>query len=75
MLGGAFSPALFAPSLLALLPAPLLLVAVGLPSVAPPDLALLPLDGLGAVVSAKLRLQHHHTRPDGVTLPTGLVTL
>lgn len=75
MLGGDLSSALFAPPLFALLLASFLLVAVGLSSVALPDLALLPLDGFRAGVSSKLRLQLHHACPDRVTLPTRLIAL
>lgn len=75
MLGSDLSSALFAPPLFSLLFAPSLLVAVSLPSVAFPDLTLLPLDGFGARVSTKLWLQRHGAGPDGVTLPTGLITL
>lgn len=75
MLGGDLSSALFAPPLLALLLASFLLVAVGLASVALPELALLPLDGFGTGVSSELRLQLHHARPDRVTLPARLIAL
>lgn len=75
MLGGDLRSALFAPPLFSLLFASSLLVAVRLTSVALPDLTLLPLDGFRAWVSSKLWLQHGGACPDGVTLPTGLITL
>lgn len=75
MFRGELGPAHFAPPLFPLLPAPLLLVAAGLTPAALPDLALLPLDGLRAVVSAKLRLQGHRSSSDGVALPARLGAL
>lgn len=75
MLRGDLSPALFAPPLFTLLLASFLLVTVRLSSVALPDLTLLPLDGFGAGVSSKLRLQLHHAFPDRMTFPAGLITL
>lgn len=75
MLGGDLSSALFAPPLFTLFLASFLLIAVGLASVALPDLTLLPLDGFRTGVSSKLRLQRHHARPDRMTLPTGLIAL
>lgn len=75
MLGGDFRSALFAPPLFSLLFASPLLVAASLASVALPDLTLLPLDGFRTRVSSKLWLQRDGARPDGVTLPAGLITL
>lgn len=75
MLRGALSSSLFAPPLFTLFLATFLLVAVAQPSVALPDLALLPLYRLRTRISTKLRLKHHHACPDGVTFPTGLITL
>ena len=56
MLGGDVDSACFAPPLFTLLLASFLLVAVGLSSIALPDLAFLPLDGFGARVTSELRL-------------------
>lgn len=75
MLGSDLRSALFAPPLFSLFLASFLLIAVGLSSIALPDLTLLPLDGFRAGVSSKLRLQLHHASPDRMTLPTGLIAL